>query len=163
MKTNTPVILLLMIAAALFFSSAELWGQQNTEPWEKEQLAAPADLAETLNDSSKQNPLILAVNPDGMYGLPYKGGIKGSKWFGAAEKEEHLNKLKDFLKDVDKDEDIVIYCGCCPFDMCPNIRPAFNLLNEQGFTHHRLLNMPKDIKENWIDKGYPMKNKTSAH
>ena len=51
---------------------------------------------------------------------------------------------------------IVIYCGCCPFEHCPNIRPAFNLLNEMGFTNQKLLSLQKNIKADCIDKGYPV-------
>lgn len=153
------MIMLILAAITMAFTIQSFSGQQEPEPWSEDQLMEPAKLAKILNDSSKQDwPLIIAVNPDGMYGLPLKGGIKGSKWFGAVEKKENLKKLENFLKEVEKDEEIVLYCGCCPFHMCPNIRPAFSLLNEMKFTQHKLLNMPKNIKENWIDKGYPMKN-----
>lgn len=144
MKSTKTIVLLLIAVVGMAFSVKTFSGQQEPEPWSEDQLMEPAKLAKILNDSSKQDwPLIIAVNPDGMYGLPLEGGIKGSKWFGAVEKKENLKKLESFLKEVDKDEEIVLYCGCCPFHMCPNIRPAFSLLNEMKFTQHKLLNLPK--------------------
>lgn len=152
------IILLSIATIAMAFSIHNNPFQQESEPWSESQLMEPVKLAQMLNDPSEQgNQLILAVNPDGMYGLPYEGGIKEARWFGPTEKEKYLKDLKEFLQQLDQDENIVIYCGCCPFDKCPNIRPAFSLLNSMGFTKHKLLNMPKNIKENWIDKGYPMK------
>ncbi len=38
--------------------------------------------------------------------------------------EKNLQKLKDSLSKVPRDANIVIYCGCCPFEHCPNVRPA---------------------------------------
>jgi alkanesulfonate monooxygenase len=40
-------------------------------------------------------------------------------------------------------------------DRCPNIRPAFSLLNEMKFTHAHLLNLEHNIKTDWVAKGYP--------
>jgi hypothetical protein len=34
---------------------------------------------------------------------------------------------------------VVIYCGCCPLDKCPNVRPAFTLLKTMGFTNLHVL------------------------
>lgn len=155
-KTTKAIVLLIIVAATA--SIQPLAAQQGPENWTAEQLMEPAALAAMFNDSRAQRmPVIIAVNPDGMYGLPYEGGIKNALWFGAAEKEENLEKLKSYLQGIDRDVDIVLYCGCCPFRMCPNIRPAFGMLSEMGFTNHKLLNLPQNIKENWIDKGYPMK------
>lgn len=140
-----------------FFSIPNISAQEK-EPWDKTQLMEPESLAEILNDSEEKNdPLILAVNPDGMYGLPYEGGIKNSIWFGPAGKEENLAALKKFLEQLDKDAEIVIYCGCCPTKMCPNIRPAFSLLNKMDFENHKLLNLATNIEKDWINKSFPMK------
>lgn len=69
--------------------------------------------------------------------------------------EEGLEKLKSELKSIAKDKNIVVYCGCCPFEHCPNVRPAIETLKEMKFTHYYLLNLPHNIKADWIDKGYP--------
>jgi thiosulfate/3-mercaptopyruvate sulfurtransferase len=51
---------------------------------------------------------------------------------------------------------MVIYCGCCPWEKCPNVQPAMTTLQEMGFTRVRVLHLPDNFKTNWIDKGYPV-------
>lgn len=121
---------------------------QPTEPWRPDQLMAPADLAESINHPTAQIPLIISVGPAGL--------IKGSIETGPATEKESLNKLKRLLSKEKKDREIVIYCGCCPFKDCPNIRPAFSLLNTMKFTRHKLLDLPHNLKVDWINHGYPM-------
>lgn len=58
---------------------------------------------------------------------------------------------------LNRNTEIVLLCGCCPFEHCPNIRPSFELMNEMKFTNHKLLNLSHNLKVDWIDKGYPMK------
>lgn len=107
----------------------------------------PADLAKILNDSASKKPYLFSI---------FYGGIKNSIDIGPANEKGNLEKLKKQLSNLPKDADIVIYCGCCPFKDCPNIRPAFKLLNEMKFTNHKLLNLSHNLKVDWIDKGYPM-------
>lgn len=83
--------------------------------------------------------------------------IKDAINIGAVEEKKKLKKLKKHLKRLPKDTLIIYYCGCCPLATCPNLLPAYNLLNEMGFTNHKALDMPKSIKLDWMDKGYPMK------
>ena len=73
------------------------------------------------------------------------------------ESLDFLNTLpnKEQLKKLPKNKRVVIYCGCCPFEHCPNVRPAIQLLKQMKFTNYRLLDLPKNIKIDWIDKGYP--------
>jgi hypothetical protein len=54
-----------------------------------------------------------------------------------------------------RDREIVIYCGCCPWEKCPNIRPAFAALQEMGFTHVKALYVPDNLAKDWIGKGFP--------
>jgi hypothetical protein len=74
---------------------------------------------------------------------------------GPTKEKVNLEKLRKELDRLSKDLDIVIYCGCCPFEHCPNIRPAFTLLNEMKFTNSHLLNIEHNIRTDWVDKGYP--------
>lgn len=153
---KTSISLILLLITMTF--SVSMSAQKKTDPWTEKELIQPSVLAEILQDSSQEKwPLIIAVNPDGMFGLPFEGGIEGSLCFGPAEDEENLNDLREFLQERDREEAIVLYCGCCPFHMCPNIRPAFKLLNEMGFSQHKLLNLPKNLKDNWMLYDYPMK------
>ena len=121
--------------------------RQTKEPWTADQLLAPADLAKTINDPNAKQPVIFSIGPGAL--------IKGSTDIGPAKEKENLEKLKKQLEKLPRDTRIVIYCGCCPFEHCPNVRPAFNLLNEMKFTNHRLLNLEHNIKIDWLDKKYP--------
>lgn len=121
---------------------------QNAEPWKIEQLLSPAILSAVINSPSAKHPLIIDIGP--------AGSIKESVKVGSTDKKENLKKLKQLLLKENKDREIVIYCGCCPYKNCPNVRPAFSLLNTMKFTNHKLLDLPHNLKVDWIDKGYPM-------
>jgi len=133
-------ILLIMIGASFM--------KRQTEPWRPDQLMEPKDLAAILNSSTIAKPLIISVGPAGL--------IKDAVDIGPAHEKENFDKLKEFLSKEKKDRQIVIYCGCCPFEHCPNIRPAFKLLNEMKFTNQKLLNLSHNLKADWINNGYPM-------
>ncbi|WP_300603625.1 rhodanese-like domain-containing protein [Niabella sp.] len=124
-------------------------GAQNTkEPWNEAQLMATQTLADRIDKKQDGNLLILSVGPDAV--------IKGSVNMGPAHEPEHLQQLKHYLKKIPRSREVVLYCGCCPFDRCPNIRPAFKTLTGMGFKKARLLNIPKNIKADWLDKHYPV-------
>ncbi len=116
------------------------------EPWTDAQLLSPADLQQELTEKSTPLPLVLSIGPGAV--------IKGSEDIGAAHEDANLTKLRQRLAKLPRDSKLVIYCGCCPFVRCPNIRPAFTLLNEMKFTNARLLNIEHNIKTDWISKGY---------
>lgn len=124
------------------------FGQQ-TEPWRADQLMEPADLAAILQQPDVAKPLVISVGPAALIAQSIDGG--------EAHEKKNLAKLKALLKKQKKDAQIVIYCGCCPFKNCPNVRPAFALLNEMNFVNHKLLNLQTNIRVDWIDKGYPAK------
>lgn len=122
------------------------------EPWTEKQLMDPADLAKILRDPTSKKPVILDIGPASWI----KGGrIKHSIVVGPAKEAQNLEKLRAAVSAYPKNADLVIYCGCCPFIDCPNIRPAFKLLNEMKFTRHKLLNLPHNLKTDWINRGFP--------
>jgi thiosulfate/3-mercaptopyruvate sulfurtransferase len=129
------------------FSVAQRKKRAVTEPWTDQQLMAPADLAAIINDPNAKKPVIICVGPGAL--------IKGSLDAGPAKEKENLEKLKRQLDKLPRDANVVIYCGCCPFEHCPNIRPAFTLLNEMKFSNAHLLNLEHNIKTDWVAKGYP--------
>lgn len=122
--------------------------QRSGDPWKPSQLLAPADLAQTINSPAAKQPIIYSIGPGAV--------IKNSVDIGPTQQRENLHELEKHLAKLSKDTAIVIYCGCCPFDKCPNVRPAFTLLNNMHFTNHKLLNLTQNIKTNWIDHGYPV-------
>ena len=144
MKTRISFIILF----TLITSFAALSQASTGEPWTQSQLLEPADLASTINNPKAEQPLIFCIGPQAV--------IKGSIYIGPTGRPANLEKLKQELEKTPKDKDIVIYCGCCPFKNCPNIRPAFNLLNEMGFKNQKLLDLKRNVKVDWIDKAYPV-------
>lgn len=120
---------------------------QAAENWTARQLMEPATLAAALTEN-KNLPLIISVGP----GAP----VPHSVATGTTNTEKGLTALKAQLKGVPKDRKIVVYCGCCPFEHCPNVRPAIAVLSEMKFTNFFLLNLPHNVKKDWIDKGYPV-------
>lgn len=119
-----------------------------TEPWTKEQLMKPATLAEILQDKKASKPVVYNIGPSGK--------IPGSVYIGATQEKENLKKLEKAIKLLPKNTEVVLYCGCCPFEHCPNIRPAFQLLKENKIQKPWLLDLPANLKADWIDKGYPI-------
>ncbi|MDB5277339.1 MAG: hypothetical protein JWR61_2294 [Ferruginibacter sp.] len=146
MKNKKTLLSFLPIVIIIFAS----FSLKQTEPWKPSQLMPPADLAAIINNKTDTKPLIISIGPDAL--------VKGSIDIGPANDKGNLIKLKQFLAKEKKDRNIVIYCGCCPFEHCPNIRPAFALLNEMKFTNHKLLSLQHNIKIDWINKGFPVNN-----
>ena len=134
-----------LVMAFLFVTA---FNNKQTEPWRDDQLLIPEQLAAIINDSAAVKPLIISIGPVDL--------IKGAVKVGPAKEKDNLKELKKLLSQVDKNRNIVIYCGCCPFKDCPNIRTAFSLLNTMKFTNHKLLNLPRNLKIDWINHGYPM-------
>lgn len=118
------------------------------DPWAANELIEPAQLAASIKLANGKTPIILNIGA--------VEDIKGAKHIGPAEHAENLEKLKETVAKLPKNTVLVIYCGCCPFYKCPNIRPAFNELKKLGFTKIRLLNLPTNLKTNWIAYGYPL-------
>ncbi|MEI6898671.1 MAG: rhodanese-like domain-containing protein [Bacteroidota bacterium] len=138
----------LILSILITLSSAGTLFAQNGEPWSSKQIMDPASLALTLNDPKAPKPAIFNIGPIEQ--------IKGAIRIGATRDKTNLDALRAQLSKLPKNKAIVIYCGCCPFQRCPNIRPAFELLNELKFTNAKLLNLSTNLNVDWISKGYPM-------
>lgn len=132
------------------FAIAQKTFAQNPENWTSRQLIEPLELAQVI-EAKKDVPVIISVGP--------AATIPNSVETGMAKEQENLDTLKSKLTALPKDTKIVIYCGCCPFEHCPNVRPAIALLKSMKFTNYQLLDLPRNIKADWIDKGYPVLKK----
>lgn len=131
----------------MFLVTAQKLAAQNPENWTSNQLMQPGELAGKIT-TGKDVPVIVSVGPGAT--------IPKSIDIGMVKDRENLDKLKKELAGLPKETKIVVYCGCCPFEHCPNVRPAINALKEMNFTNYQLLNLSHNIKTDWIDKGYPV-------
>lgn len=114
-------------------------------------LLQPAELVQLLRASDK--PLILQIGSHVLYAEAH---VPGSEYVGAAGTSAGLQALRDRVSSLAKEQAIVIYCGCCPWGHCPNIRPAYEQLQSLGFTHVKALSLPENFGADWVDKGYPV-------
>ena len=122
---------------------------QNPINWTQDQLMDPAKLSTTIKEN-KNIPVIFSIGPGAI--------IPHSKDIGAIKEPENLKKFKAELGKLPKNAQVIVYCGCCPYEHCPNVRPAIQLLKEMKFTNYKLLDLPRNIKVDWINKGYPVEN-----
>ena len=144
MKKRTLLNLFILAISSLFtvYSYA-----QKPVNWTDKQLIQPSELADAIIDK-KDIPVIVSVGPGAT--------IPNSIVVGMVNNHEGLEQLKEQLKNIDKDRKVVIYCGCCPYEHCPNVRPAIDAVKQMKFTNYFLLDLPHNIKKDWIDKGYPV-------
>lgn len=116
-------------------------------------LLQPAELVKMLQSSSGEKPLMLQVGSRIFYAEAH---IPGSEYVGPAGQESGLQALRDRVQGLARDRFIVIYCGCCPWEKCPNIRPAYRELIAMGFTHVKVLYLNDNFGANWVANGYPV-------
>jgi thiosulfate/3-mercaptopyruvate sulfurtransferase len=139
------------VASALLLSAA-LISQGATDPWPKSALVEPATLAKTLESHQQKPPVIIAVAFKVLYDSRH---LPHAIYAGPGSSPEGIAALKKAVANLPKNTDIVLYCGCCPMDRCPNIRPAYKTLAELGFTRVRVLHVPTNMHTDWFQKDYP--------
>jgi hypothetical protein len=122
-------------------------------PWPKSDLMEPGALAARLQNSSSPKPNIIYVGFPVLYRASH---IPGAVLAGPASKAAGLEALRAAVSKLPKDAEIVIYCGCCPFDQCPNIRPAYAELHKMGFSKIKIVDLPNRFASDWVDKHYPV-------
>jgi len=139
----------LVFLLGIFLLGSSFQKNKHQNPWTATQVIQPEELAQELSTDSTAKILILNIGP--------VDDIQNAVNIGAVEEKSNLKKLKKFLKTQPKDKEIVFYCGCCAMKTCPNIKPAYAVLDKMGFTNFRILNIEENLKVDWINKGYPMK------
>jgi thiosulfate/3-mercaptopyruvate sulfurtransferase len=113
---------------------------------------SPEDPVKVLQSSSKDKPLMIQVGSHVLYSQAH---IPGSEYIGPASSESGLQQLRNRLKSLPRAKFIVLYCGCCPWSHCPNIKPADDVLRRMDFTNVKVLYISDNFGANWVDKGYP--------
>jgi hypothetical protein len=139
-------VALIVVASTLCFS------QQGSDPWPKSDLVEPAALAKILQESTAKQPKVICVAFPVLYRSKH---ITHAVFAGPGGRPDGIEMLKKEVAGLGKDSDIVLYCGCCPMDKCPNVRPAYRVLKEMGYTRIRVLDIPTNMHTDWYTKGYP--------
>jgi len=116
-------------------------------------LINPADLVKALQSSGGQKSLIIQVGSHVLYSQAH---IPSSEYIGAAASAAGIEQLRKRMAFLPKNTYIVLYCGCCPWDHCPNVTPADDALQALGFTNVRILYIAHNFGTDWVDKGYPV-------
>jgi thiosulfate/3-mercaptopyruvate sulfurtransferase len=115
-------------------------------------LINPAELAKVLQSSGGNKPLMIQVGSHVLYSQAH---IPGSEYIGPAASASGLEQLRKRVASLPKNTYIVLYCGCCPWDHCPNVKPADDALRSLGFTNVKVLYIANNFGADWVDKGYP--------
>lgn len=81
--------------------------------------------------------------------------IPGSTYAGPGSSDQGLKSLERAVAPLPKGTIIVLYCGCCPWDRCPNVGAAWKHLHELGYTNVKVLYLAHNFGDDWVAKGYP--------
>jgi thiosulfate/3-mercaptopyruvate sulfurtransferase len=116
-------------------------------------LINPDELVKILQSAKSEKPLMIQV---GSHVLYTQAHIPGSEYIGSASSESGLQSLRKRVDTLPRSKFIVLYCGCCPWNHCPNVKPADDALRAMGFTNVKVLYIADNFGADWVAKGYPV-------
>jgi len=137
---------------SVFFAAATLRAKPD-DPWTAQQTVQPADFAQELQQEKDSYPTVIYVGVKTLYEGAH---IPGAVFYGPGSTDRGLAELKKFASTLPRNSDVVLYCGCCPLEKCPNLRPAFTALQASGFARLRVLILPTSFNIDWVEKGFPV-------
>ena len=111
------------------------------------------ELLKTLQSSKGDKPLLIHVGSHVLYAQAH---IPGSEYMGPGSDPAALQRLRTRVESLPRNKFIVIYCGCCPWTHCPNMKPADDALHAMGFSNVKSLYIPNNFGTDWAAKGYPV-------
>ena len=106
-----------------------------------------------LQSSKSPKPLVLQI---GFRVLYVQAHIPGSEYVAAGSSPGGIQQLRERVQKIPRDKAIVLYCGCCPWNHCPNVQPAYQELQSMGFTNLKVLYIAHDFGTDWVSHGYPV-------
>ncbi|MGC2473031.1 MAG: rhodanese-like domain-containing protein [Candidatus Sulfotelmatobacter sp.] len=134
----------LIISAALAFQASQISSSH---------LITTDDLVKVLQASKGEKPVLIHVGSHVLYSQAH---IPGSEYIGPASDPASLQRLRTNVESLPRKRFIVLYCGCCPWTHCPNMKPADDALHAMGFTNVKSLYIANNFGTDWVDKGYPV-------
>jgi hypothetical protein len=143
MKVVTNVVIFFMLSLAAI--------AQDSDALKRAEIT-PQALVRVMQSNQRSKLLILNVGPRVLYAQAH---IDGAEYIGPTSDSRGIELLRQRVKSVPKNKQIVLYCGCCPWDRCPNVRPAFAELKKLKFTNVKVLHITNNIGTDWVEKDYP--------
>lgn len=110
------------------------------------------DLARLLKTPGAAKPEMFHVGFRVLYAQAH---IPGSRFAGPGANAAGLEALRKAVASLPKTTPIVLYCGCCPWERCPNMEQPWRVLVAAGFTDVKLLYIPNNFGRDWVQKGHP--------
>ncbi len=147
---KSACILLALTTSILLISAA--WAFQASQI-QSSHLINPDELVKILQASNGEKPILIHVGSHVLYSQAH---IPGSEYIGPASDPSTLRRLRTRVESLPRNKFIVIYCGCCPWTHCPNMKPADEVLHAMGFTNVKSLHIANNFGTDWVDKGYPV-------
>ena len=131
-KTHSFVIFLPVILMSM--SSTNLSAQTANEI-ANSHLISPGELVQILQ-TKKEKPLLIHMGSHVLYPQAH---IPRSEYIGPGFNESGLQQLRKRVASLPRSKPIITYCGCCPWNHCPNLKPADDTLVGMGFTNVKVL------------------------
>ena len=150
MKITLLITKIVIAVAAASLMALQVAGQATSIPVSRQ--IAPEDLVKLLQDSPQEKPLMIQV---GSHVLYTQAHIPGSEYIGPASSEAGVQQLRKRVESLPRTQLIVLYCGCCPWSHCPNVKPADDALHAMGFRNVKVLYIAENFGADWVNKGYP--------
>jgi len=116
----------------------------------QDRLIQPEALVRALKVGNAR-PVVLQVGSHVMFSQAH---ISSAQYAGPGSQAQGLKLLETKVASLKKNAPVVIYCGCCPWNRCPNVGPAFHRLLELGFKNVKVLYLPSNFGDDWVGKGY---------
>ncbi len=152
MPAKKLALLCIALLITLMSDAASLRANPD-DPWTPKQTVQPVDFAKELQQEKDPHPTVIYVGVKTLYEGAH---IPGAVFYGPGSTEQGLAELKQFTSTLPANSDVVLYCGCCPLEKCPNLRPAFTALKDSGFARLRVLILPTSFNADWVEKGFPV-------
>ena len=149
-----PAALLLLALVALGPSFAARTEPAAAAPtsWNDAKRLTPEELAKTLRTAGAEKPAMFHV---GFKVLFLQAHSPGSRFAGPGASPAGLDAVRKAAAAFPKAKAIVLYCGCCPWERCPNMEQPWRALVAAGYTNVSILYIPTNFGRDWVDKGYP--------
>jgi len=149
----SPIALILLCLSVSGASAQHSTGGASNHGAAEPKLLRPEELVSILKSEKGPKPVIMQVGYRVLYAQAH---VPGSEYVGPASSADGIQQLRKRVEDLSRTRPIALYCGCCPWDKCPNVNPAYKELRGMGFNNVKVLYTPNNFGTDWVDKGYPV-------